>query len=228
MKTRIFGTLTIGQAPRADVTPILDSYIPQGVRRIHQGLLDGMARSDIEALYGVGPGDSVLASKLLDGGAVQLSGPKVHRAIPAQLSRLEAEGCDVILLLCTGQFHGLRCEGSWLVEPDLIIPPVVAAIVQDRLLGIIVPLPSQMTSESGKWGGLPQRPIFAAASPYTDTLETLAETGVGLQRRGAQGLLLDCMGFTEQHRAALARVTGLPVILSNALMGKVVGELFST
>jgi protein AroM len=227
MTTRTLGTLTIGQAPRPDVTPILDAYLPASVRRIHRGLLDGMARSDIDGLFGVEPGDHVLVSRLLDGSAVQLSGPKIHRAIAAKLSQLEVEGCDVILLLCTGKFHGLRCERAWLVEPDLIIPPVAAAIIQDRLLGIVVPIASQMSSESGKWEGLQRRPIFAASSPYTDTLENLAAAGTDLTKRGAEGLLLDCMGFTERHRAALAAATGLPVILSNALMGKVVGELFS-
>jgi len=42
----------------------------------------------------------------------------------------------------------------------------------------------------------------------------------------AEYLLLDCIGFTERHRSRLAAI-GLPVILSNALMAKAVGELFS-
>src|SRR5437899_13083094 len=44
-------------------------------------------------------------------------------------------------------------------------------------------------------------------------------------RRGAEALLLDCIGFVEAHRRQLAHASGLPVILSNALMAKLVGEM---
>ena len=50
--------------------------------------------------------------------------------------------------------------------------------------------------------------------------------GRGLAERGAEALLLDCIGFTERHRTALAPI-GLPVILSNAVVAKAVGELFA-
>ena len=134
----------------------------------------------------------------------------------------------LILVLCTGQFHGLSCERAWLLEPDRIIPPAVAGLVQDRQLGVIVPLLSQMDSESGKWTVLPRMPIFAAASPYDDPPETLRSAGLSLEQRGAQALLLDCIGFTEDHRGALANATGLPVILSNGVMAKLVGELLTS
>jgi len=44
MADTIPGTLTIGQAPRPDVTPILDQYVPTGVKRTHLGLLILLAR----------------------------------------------------------------------------------------------------------------------------------------------------------------------------------------
>jgi AroM protein len=67
--------------------------------------------------------------------------------------------------------------------------------------------------------------MFAAANPYADTLETLARARTSLQERHADALLLDCIGFTEQHRRALVDATGLPVILSNALMAKSSGRV---
>ena len=36
------------------------------------------------------------------------------------------------------------------------------------------------------------------------------------------------LGFTEDHRGELAIATGLPVILSNAVMAKLVGELLTS
>jgi protein AroM len=225
MTATILGTLTIGQAPRPDVTPILDQYIPESLARIHRGLLDGLSRDQIAGAYAAKPGDTVLVTRLSGGSSVELSAQKVHRALQARLDALEEEGCNIVLLLCTGAFEGLHLRRGFLLEPDRIIPPAVAGLTRDRQLGIIVPVASQITSESGKWRALARPPIFAAASPYTDTLDVVAETGVSLARRGAQALLLDCIGFTEAHRGELARVCGLPVILSNALMAKVVGEM---
>jgi len=114
MVDTVLGTFTIGQAPRPDVTPILDQYVPASVKRFHRG---------------------------------------------------------------------------------------------------------------GKWKALECPPIFAAANPYTATPDALAAAGVSLARRGAEALLLDCIGFTQAHRAQLAHASRLPVILSNALMAKIVGEM---
>lgn len=225
-KKLVLGTLTIGQAPRPDVTPILDRYIPAGVRRVHSGLLDGMTAPEIAARFGTERDGAVLVTRLLDGSSVQLASRKVLDAVQSKLSALETDGCDIILLLCTGTFHGLKLQRSWLVEPDLIIPPAVAALVQRRQLGIVVPVEAQIKSESGKWAPLQRAPIYEAASPYTDTIETLCRAGQNLKSRGAELLLLDCMGFTEDHRRPLAETSGLPVVLSNALAAKIVSELF--
>jgi protein AroM len=224
---RTLGTLTIGQAPRSDIAPILQQHMTRGVEIIERGLLDGLSHDEIRSRYGAEEGRPVLLTRLLDGRSVQLSARKVREGLRAKLGALEADGCDVILLLCTGQFQGLHCEQAWLLEPDRVIPPAVAGLVQNRQLGVIVPLASQMASESGKWTALPRMPIFAAASPYDDPPETLRSAGLSLEQRGAQALLLDCIGFIESHRRELAKKTGLPVILSNAVMARLVAELLA-
>jgi protein AroM len=225
---RILGTLTIGQAPRSDIAPILCQHMAGGLKIIERGLLDELSDEKIRSRYGAEDGRPVLLTRLLDGRSVQLSARKVRDGIQDKLAALEADGCDVILLLCTGEFHGLHCERAWLLEPDRIIPPAVAALVQDRQLGVIVPVPSQMQSESGKWTPLPRVPLFAAASPYEDPLAELRSAGLSLKQRGAHALLLDCIGFNEEHRGDLANATGLPVILSNAIVAKLVAELVAS
>ncbi|HTZ37953.1 MAG TPA: AroM family protein [Stellaceae bacterium] len=221
---RVLGTLTIGQAPRPDVTPILDRHVPAAVRRIHRGVLDGLSRKAIRARYETAPGEAVLITRLQDGAAVELSRRRMREGVEEALARLEDEGCDVILLLCTGTFAGLACRKAWLVEPDHVIPPVVAGLLEGRRLGIVVPLASQIVSENEKWRPLASAPLYAAASPYGDDTEPLVAAGRRLAQDGAAALLLDCIGFTERHRAALAPL-GLPVILSNAVVAKAVGEL---
>ena len=226
MRERILGTLTIGQAPRPDVAPIVEAHLPEGVCCIHRGVLDGMTRRDIDARYRPEPDEPVLVTRLQDGTEVVMSRRRMRDGVREALDRLEAEGCDIILILCTGSFEHLETRRAWLIEPDRIIPGMVAGLVQHRQLGIVVPIASQIASEAGKWRALARKPIFAAASPYTDTPEALADAAKELQGRGAEAVLLDCIGFTERHRAAIAPL-GLPVILSNAAAAKALSELLA-
>ena len=123
MANTVLGTLTIGQAPRPDVTPIIDRYVPADVKRIHRGLLDGLSHNEIADAYSAEAGQAVLVTRLSDGTSVQLSAQKVHSALQGKLDALEAEGCNIVLLLCTGAFAGLRLKRAFLLEPDRIDLP---------------------------------------------------------------------------------------------------------
>lgn len=226
MRERILGTLTIGQAPRPDVAPIVEAHLPPGVRLVHRGVLDGLSGAEIDARYKPAGGEPELVTRLQDGSVVLLSRARMQAGLQQALSALEAEGCDIVLILCTGSFEHLETRRAWLIEPDRIIPGMVAGLVQQRQLGIIVPIASQIASEAGKWRGLAREPIFAAASPYTDTPQALADAAKDLRARGAAAILLDCIGFTERHRSAVAPL-GLPVILSNAAAAKALSELLA-
>jgi protein AroM len=227
MTPRKLGTLTIGQAPRADITPILDAHLPADLPRVHMGVLDNLTREEIEARYAPQPGNATLISKLLDGTSVIVDKPAVRAVLQDKIDALVAQGCDVVLVLCTGEFHGLEGRTAWLVEPDQIVPPTGAAIAGDRQVGIVVPLASQIDSEFRKWAGLRRPPICAAASPYAaaDQTDDLIAASRQLRDQGADLLILDCMGFTERHRAIVKEASGLPVILSNALIARLTAEL---
>ncbi|HTK02244.1 MAG TPA: AroM family protein [Bordetella sp.] len=56
-------------------------------------------------------------------------------------------------------------------------------------------------------------------------MQAVESAALTLRQRGAQMLLMDCMGFVEEHRAAARRASGLPTVLSNALIAKLVAEL---
>jgi protein AroM len=218
------GTLTIGQAPRTDITPILDAVLGSELPRQHAGVLDGLSRAEIDRDFAPQPGGALLITKLLDGTSVVIDRECTEQAALAKLAALEAAGCSTILMLCTGHFAKLRTKRARLIEPDRILPPTVAALVQDAQLGIIVPLAEQIASEAGKWAPLARPPIYAAASPYGGDGLTVAEAAKALAERGADILLMDCIGFVERHRRDAA-TAGLPVILSNALIAKIVSEV---
>jgi protein AroM len=218
------GTLTIGQAPRADITPILDAVLGAELPRLHAGVLDDLSREEIARNFAPEAGGALLITKLLDGTSVVIDRQRTEQAAQTKLSMLEAAGCTTILILCTGHFERLATERARLIEPDRILPPTVAALVQSAQLGIIVPLAEQIASEAGKWAPLARPPIYAAASPYGGDGPSVTEAAESLAERGADILLMDCMGFVERHRQEAA-AAGLPVILSNALIAKIVSEV---
>jgi protein AroM len=224
MSARTLGTLTIGQAPRPDVVPIIERHVPAETRLIHRGVLDGLSRGEIAERYEADPDEAALITRLQDGTSVNLSRRRMRDGVQSALGTLEDDGCDVILLLCTGTFIGLECHRAWLIEPDHIIPATIAGLIEQRQLGIIVPIAGQVTSEAEKWQPLARAPLFAVASPYMAGDDAVFAAGRELREKGAAAILLDCIGFTERHRAALGGL-GLPVILSNAVAAKAVGEL---
>ncbi|HXC28341.1 MAG TPA: AroM family protein [Stellaceae bacterium] len=224
MSRRVLGTLTIGQAPRPDVVPIIERHVPADTRLIHRGTLDGLSRAEIAARYEPDPDEPALITRLHDGTSVNLSRQRIQDAVQQQLAVLENDGCDVILLLCVGTFVGLECRRAWLIEPDHIIPATIAGLIERRQLGVLVPIPGQIISEAEKWQPLARRPLFAAANPYETGEDAVVAAGRSLKEEGAEAILLDCIGFTERHRAALGTL-GLPVILSNAIVAKTVAEL---
>ena len=146
MAQRVLGTLTIGQTPPPVIAPIIDRYLPERVRRIHRGLLDGLSQPDIEALYGIEQGGPIPVTRLFDGSSVQLSGPKVERGVQVKLDALEQEGCEVILLLCTGRFRGLQCRQCWLLQPDEVIPPMTEGFWRTPVQRSLSPAPSACCS----------------------------------------------------------------------------------
>src|SRR5207237_8207168 len=100
MREKVLGTLTIGQAPRPDVVPIIDRHVPAAVRRIHRGVLDGMTRRDIDARYRPEPGEAVLVTRLTGGDEVVLSRRRMRDGVQQALAALEADGCEGRLPWC--------------------------------------------------------------------------------------------------------------------------------
>jgi len=221
------GTLTIGQAPRPDVAPIIEAHLPPGSPVVHAGVLDGLSASEVATQFGHRPGDRLLVSRLLTGEAVRLDAARIDAGVRVKVEELEAGGCDLIVLLCTGTFSDLACERAWLLEPDRIIPPFVAGLLGDRRLGVIVPDEAQAASEGGKWAGLAQPPVFSAASPYRHDPDAVAAAARSVASAGASAIVLDCIGFTESHRRLAADAAAVPVLLSNAIVARAAGELAS-
>lgn len=217
-------TLTIGQSPRSDILPLLRQHLPDDVTD-HAGLLDGLSAAEIAAQYAPAAGEAILVSRLQSGEQVRLAAPKVEQGLQRKISALEQAGYDTILLLCTGEFGALRTRRALLLEPDRIIPPLIGALVQQQRVGIVVPVEEQIVEQAGKWQPLPTPPCFAVASPYLADDQVFAAAARTLQAADVGLVVLDCIGYHQQHRAVLQARLGVPVLLSNQLVARLAAEL---
>ncbi|WP_341348007.1 AroM family protein [Paenibacillus sp. FSL H3-0469] len=217
------GLITIGQAPRQDVAPIIEKYLEGKAGLVQSGVLDGFTAEQVKEYYSPAPGEYVLTTRMTDGSAAVISRERIQTVLQGKIDAMEAAGIRTILLACTGVFPGLHTSAAHLIEPDRIIPPVVQAMLDGRRLGLIGPLPEQEDAMIEKFAGAGVRLPFAAASPYTGTEADFRAAAERL-RDHADVIVLDCMGYVEQHRQWAASA-GVPAVLSNALMGKLVAEM---
>ncbi|ESU33285.1 hypothetical protein G3A_07135 [Bacillus sp. 17376] len=218
------GMITIGQAPRSDIAPILEKYLDGRAELVQVGALDGLTKEYIEQNLYPEINEYVLTSRLVTDESVIMSREKIKPLLQLKIDFLEERGITKILLLCTGVFPGLTTKSSYLIEPDHIIPPTVKALVGNRRFGVIVPLEEQKDLLQPKYSPFGLDPAFGVASPYKNDMESFEQAANELKDE-VDIILLDCMGYTEQARDMVAKSTGLPVILSNAMMAKLVSEM---
>ena len=219
-----FATLTIGQAPRPDLAPVFNAIAPAGTEVVHAGCLDGLTKAEVDEQFAPVGSEGLLTSRMLDGTAVVLGKSAVRKALQEKIHQLEKAGCSPIVLLCTGEFEGLTTEKVRLIEPDRLLPPVFAALLNPLQVGVMVPLIEQAQSELNKWKGLDKPPVFAAASPYTASKEELQEAARKLAHQGAEVIVLDCMGYSKL-RDICAEAVDVPVIASSTMVAELTANL---
>ena len=217
-------TITLGQSPRKDIQEILDKYIGYGTNINQVGLLDDVPHEEYERMTSISSGQDVYVSKLSVGSEVILDKEAVEEKVSETIRHFEAEGVRQILLLCTGEFEDLGSGASSVYTPEKLIFPTIATLVREHQFGIIVPKQEQVHMMWEKWRKYDLSPIISSASPYSD-VNCVLKAGRRLKNEGAEYILLDCMGYTEEMKMAVLKETNIPVILSNTLMAKVLSEL---
>ncbi|HEV8439700.1 MAG TPA: AroM family protein [Methylomirabilota bacterium] len=225
MATRV-GMVTIGQAPRADVVPEMAKLLGSA-EIVEGGALDGLSRSEIEP-FAPAPGDEILVTRLADGSSVFLGKRRVTPLVQQRIAELEAAGAALTVLLCTGAFHGLEARRP-LVEPDKILLGTLRGIRFPGRLGVLTPSPRHVEQTEARWRSHGFDPVVVALSPYegghaaeADAVATIADA---LRAGGAGLVVLDCIGFTGQMRAELQARLGVPMLVANLLVARVVAEL---
>ena len=216
--------LTVGVVPVQTILPLLTEHISEQ-QITHFSLLGKMDPQDVLTDYKVDPGETPLPTRLCDGSIAMVSREKVERDLQSVIEVMDNQGYDVILLMSTADIRGLNARNAILIEPQRIIPPLVASIVDGHQVGVIVPIPELMEPQQRKWSVLEKTPFYTLAHPYEATEYQLVSAGKELIEQGADVLMLDCLGFHQLHRDLLQKSLDVPVLLSNVLVARLASEL---
>lgn len=214
------GLVTIGQAPRTDISDDIGARLPSEVEIVEAGALDDYSSTDaVESELGARPDEPVFITKLADGATVLVD----RDAIAAEVERVVGElsdDVDAVGILCTGAFPHFDASVP-VLETGALLRSWTDAIVPHGTLGVLMPKPEQAAQIRAEWSD--DRDIRAAAvSPYeaeTDVREAAAELG------DVDLVLLKCMGYDYATKHAVREVTGAGTLLPRSLLTKAITEV---
>ena len=217
------GAITVGQAPRVDVTADIMDILGPGTELLERGGLDGLTREEIEAFAPQGD-DYVLVSRLTDGSSVTFAEKYVIPRLQAAIRDLEAAGVAMIMVFCTGAFPAELTSSVPMLFPNDLIQAVVPLLTKRSSIITVTPSPLQIEQNQQKWQDYVQKCTTIAVSPYGD-YQAVAEAAAQIADTDADLIVLDCIGFTKQMKELFAKVTGKPVVLPRTLLARVAAEV---
>jgi len=221
----IVGMATIGQTPRIDVVPAIERILGPEVKTVQAGALDGLGGDEIRALAPT-PGEQPIITRLRDGSSTLLS----HKAILPRMQRcvdvLAAQGAAFVVMLCGADWSDVRSD-RLIVNPGKLFPNTITALAAGRRLGIIKPDAGQVEGETRRYANLGIEAHVTSASPYLGDkrIDAAREAARHLRDQQVDLVWMTCVGMDERMREAVQDEIQRPVILAQALLGRLVAEL---
>lgn len=196
--------VTIGQAPRTDVTPELVEILGPAHRIIEHGALDLLDADGIAALAPQ-PGETEFTSRLRDGGSAVFSHDAAIPLVQQAIARGEADGADASLLICSGHFPELEHTRP-LFALEALAHSAMRGLLKGyarRRLGVVRPLPSQLGEAEELWAEVAEAGSVTAvaASPYAATVAEIAQAAASLAA-DSDVIVLDCIGYGGEAQDA--------------------------
>ena len=219
--SQALAALTVGQSPRDDVLGEMGDLLG-GVRVEQCGALDGLGPVEIEQLA-PGAGDAVLVSRLRDGTEVRLAERLVLPRLQRCVRSLEAE-VDLFLVLCTGDLEGLESRKPMLF-PGRILRQIALALGPGRV-GVLTPAEAQVEAQRTRWLAVAPQVTVEAVSPYSER-PRMWEAASRLARAGVDVVVMDCIGYTREMKAAVQAAVRAPVLLAATTLARVAAEILS-
>lgn len=220
------GAITIGQAPRTDMTKDMADALSENITLVEFGALDDYSLEAVQRQFAPKHGDTVLVSRMKDGTQVKLSEQAILPLIQDCIDKAQRAGVSAILLLCTGAFPEFTSD-RLLLKPQPIFHSLSSKLAGTKRVGLIVPDKAQEEQVRRRWQASGIDVTIAIASPYKELDEVLA-AAEELKTEDLAFICLDCMGFTVEMKKKVSEITGKPVILPRTLMARIIDELYAT
>lgn len=217
------GIVTIGQSPRPDVVKEMSFYFGENINILERGALDGLALEQVKKLSPEA-GMMPLCTRMSDGTEVIIAKEKIIPLIQHSIHELNENNVSIILLLCVGSFPYFESD-CLILYPQRIVDRCVESLIgRTHHLGIIIPLPEQEDWARDNFSLLTPQITVTDISPYGD-LSRLSHAIKDIKDANCDLIVMYCMGFTREIAKEVRRLTGKPVILSNSIVARTIGEL---
>ncbi len=217
------GAITIGQAPREDVTCDMLPILGNNIELLQAGGLDGLTHEEIQQ-FAPQEGDYVLVSKLLDGTSVTFAEKHILHRLQQCIHKLEAQGASIILFICTGEFPEVFTAKVPLIFPYKILNALVPVLAHRSKIAVLTPDTLQIKQSETKWRNYVQDVVAIPASPYSDEGELVAAAD-RIKTLDVDLVVMDCIGYTEEMKQKLRGLTGKNIILSRTIVARAVREM---
>jgi len=225
MNTQV-GMITIGQSPRTDITGDVTCIIGDSINVVEIGALDELDPSaDLaELARGVNTSTAVrYVTRLRDGRQVEITEEKLLPLVSKCIEMLNERDIWIKALLCTGEYPDLAGVPG-LIRPYALIHHLMDAVFPAGRLGVIVPGESQAALKEKEWTTRDRECVVGVASPYVDR-QLIPEVASDLAERGAQVLVLDCLGFSLDDKRRAMGSANRPVVLPRSVLAWTLKEL---
>ena len=219
------GLISIGQSPRTDIVKDMEPYFGDQVEVIEMGALDGLTLNQVSELA---PEPSMvhLVSRMSDGSEVVMGKEKILPRMEHCIEILNQQNVDLIMLLCVGKFPEFF-SSCLVIEPQRVVDRFIESVVNPQHhLGVIIPLIEQESWVRDAFLPVTANLTIVSTSPYSDP-SSISRAGQDFKDAGCDVILMYCMGYNLTNATEMRRITNKPVVLSNTIVARSIGELLA-
>ena len=220
--SRTLGIITVGQAPRDDIAELFAAHAPAGTKVVLRGALDDLSDAEVDMLRPENGADT-LYTRLRGGRDVKLSKRAVIARSPAAFDRLRADGCDVLVYACTGEFPAMPGDENVLF-PSRVLNGLATGLLPRGRLGLLVPLAEQGEKLASKWARPGLEVAVEALAPSAGQGEAVAAAH-RLAAHKPDLVAMDCMSYTPVTKEWIKGPLGVPALLAITATGRVLREM---
>ena len=139
------------------------------------------------------------------------------------LAALRADGCDVLVYACTGDFPPMEGDEGVLF-PSRVLAGLASGLLPRGRLGILIPLAEQAEKLASKWTRAGVEVVAEALAPSAGAQEADAAAR-RLASRKPDLVAMDCMSYTPTTKAWVKPGLGVPTLLAITATGRVLREM---